>query len=321
MAPLVSRSLEGCSPHATTAISRKPSIAAKAVRRERNGGCVGYLRAAQRLANARGRESRKDAPLFVDLFAELLCDVRKDDTEKSPSTIEAQDVIATQYLDECLMQAVSLTNESRGDYRQVVLLGPGLDTRPFRLPWPAGTVIYSVAPAELNKLAIDKIGQETMRASLPKGCIHIPVDVDFTNQDGGGLMDGFAKTPFQGDKPSVWDLQGMSDVGLSQSDWANLFAEIGCLASFQSLISGELPESATFQLLAESGFLGAIVEYGDPEANYNRWPFPAGSKDSQSLGVLFSAQHQRLSLKEMETYEAHVTAAEETDEDFFGNFS
>jgi hypothetical protein len=37
--------------------------------------------------------------------------------------------------------------------------------------------------------------------------------------------------------------------------------------------------------------------------------------------LLFTSQQLRLSLYEMGVYEAHVEAAEEADEDFFGNFS
>lgn len=44
-------------------------------------------------------------------------------------------------------------------------------------------------------------------------------------------------------------------------------------------------------------------------------------EESLCRGVLFTAQHQRRSLQEMSTYRAHVQAAEDTDEDFFDNFS
>lgn len=53
-------------------------------------------------------------------------------------------------------------------------------------------------------------------------------------------------------------------------------------------------------------------------------PVPAdqadGAAESQHR-LLFTAQHQRLSLQQMNMFSDHVTAAEETDEDFFGNFS
>ncbi|MFE4583228.1 SAM-dependent methyltransferase [Streptomyces chartreusis] len=54
-------------------------------------------------------------------------------------------VVRTRYFDEHLVTA------SRSGCRQVVLLGAGLDTRAFRLHWPAGVHVFEVeAPAVLE---------------------------------------------------------------------------------------------------------------------------------------------------------------------------
>ena len=47
----------------------------------------------------------------------------------------------------------------------------------------------------------------------------------------------------------------------------------------------------------------------------------ASSRAPDARRWLFTARQQRLSGAQMGTYSAHVTAAEETDEDFFDNFS
>lgn len=57
------------------------------------------------------------------------------------------DVLSTVYCDaqlESALNAASLNTLAKGDYRQVVLLGDGFDTRPFRFPWPPGTLIFMV---------------------------------------------------------------------------------------------------------------------------------------------------------------------------------
>lgn len=41
----------------------------------------------------------------------------------------------------------------------------------------------------------------------------------------------------------------------------------------------------------------------------------------QSQPLVFKGQQRKLSLEEMDLYDRHVGAAEEVDEDFFGNFS
>lgn len=38
-------------------------------------------------------------------------------------------------------------------------MGDGFDTRPFRLPWPAGTVIYLVAPGAPGLLGASGAGR------------------------------------------------------------------------------------------------------------------------------------------------------------------
>jgi O-methyltransferase involved in polyketide biosynthesis len=60
-----------------------------------------------------------------------------------------RDLLVTRFFDEQALGAAGLANVSRNqDYNQVVLVGDGMDTRPFRLPWTAGTVLYLVAPGQ-----------------------------------------------------------------------------------------------------------------------------------------------------------------------------
>ncbi len=57
-------------------------------------------------------------------------------------------VAATRYLDTLLLNAVAKTSINRisnGDFHQVVLMADGMDTRPFRLLWPEGTVMFLIA--------------------------------------------------------------------------------------------------------------------------------------------------------------------------------
>ncbi|GFR46631.1 hypothetical protein Agub_g8240 [Astrephomene gubernaculifera] len=76
--------------------------------------------------------------------------------QQRPQREAAQDVIATAHIDTLLLRAAGLAGVNRitqGAYRQVVLLGDALDSRPFRLPWPPGTAIFLVAPAEAHAAA------------------------------------------------------------------------------------------------------------------------------------------------------------------------
>ena len=49
---------------------------------------------------------------------------------------QAADCIATRFVDDAVLSALSIVNmDLRQDYRQAVLLGCGMDTRPFRCCW------------------------------------------------------------------------------------------------------------------------------------------------------------------------------------------
>ena len=62
-------------------------------------------------------------------------------------------------------------------------------------------------------------------------------------------------------------------MGLELENLKSIFTQIANLAANQSLVVGELPALTQFEaenLLGEFGLLGAVVQFGDPEANYGR---------------------------------------------------
>lgn len=133
-------------------------------------------------------------------------------------------------------------------------------------------------------------------------------------------------------------MQGIRRLNLSKGSLSSIFADISNLAALESVLVGELPQTTPADvdnLLASFGLLGTsfqpetVAEYLEPE-KANSWWHKALQESSASVAVeggsscrplLFRAQQRRLSLLEMEMYESHVAAAEEIDEDFFGNFS
>jgi len=79
----------------------------------------------------------------------------------------AADAVATRFLDEAVLTATTTVADNR-DYRQVVLVGAATDTRPFRLPWYEGTVIYLIASPETHQEAAAalKVGTSLLGADL-----------------------------------------------------------------------------------------------------------------------------------------------------------
>jgi hypothetical protein len=52
-----------------------------------------------------------------------------------------------------------------------VLLGDGFDTRPFRLAWPPGTLLFAVAPAEVHEQAEALLAGSQPPAHVQRGCL------------------------------------------------------------------------------------------------------------------------------------------------------
>ena len=60
-------------------------------------------------------------------------DLTPTEPREPPGAEHAADCIATRFVDDAVLSALSIVNmDLQQDYRQAVLLGCGMDTRPFR---------------------------------------------------------------------------------------------------------------------------------------------------------------------------------------------
>lgn len=131
-------------------------------------------------------------------------------------------------------------------------------------------------------------------------------------------------------------------MDMSAAALASIFADVSNSAALESIVVGELPATSPREvdsLLASFGLLGTTYdakavaeyfyknEYSEEEKERGAcwwWEYCCGEDSGGGSGkksMLFRGQQRRLSLAEIELYESHVAAAEEVDEDFFGNFS
>ncbi|WIA16552.1 hypothetical protein OEZ85_013224 [Tetradesmus obliquus] len=121
------------------------------------------IEVSRSIAAARAAESSLPEGLFADPFAAQLLDSKQQQQQEQQQE-QLLDVIATRYIDESLLNAMAATNVNSiqsGDYRQVVIIGDGMDCRPFRLPWPPGTLLFLVAPPEgLGKAQLQAVLSE-----------------------------------------------------------------------------------------------------------------------------------------------------------------
>ena len=109
---------------------------------------------ATAVAARRAMASKGPNPLIDDPFAEPLVnavgveafirmmngeiEVAEDDPAFTPRRLSEGMAVRTRFFDSFLLDAC------RAGIRQAVILASGLDTRAYRLPWPAATVLYEI---------------------------------------------------------------------------------------------------------------------------------------------------------------------------------
>ena len=77
----------------------------------------------------------------VDAFTRMLsedADEAADDPIFNRQQMAEQVTVRTRFFDDFFLRA------GAAGIRQAVILASGLDTRAYRLPWPAGTVVYEI---------------------------------------------------------------------------------------------------------------------------------------------------------------------------------
>jgi methyltransferase (TIGR00027 family) len=111
-------------------------------------GATATMVAAQRALAAAGPHPLIDDPFAAPLVRAVGMDIFTrlvngeitvdDDSEFDPDRMARGMAVRTRFYDKYFADATA------GGIRQAVILAAGLDARAYRLPWPAGTVVYEV---------------------------------------------------------------------------------------------------------------------------------------------------------------------------------
>jgi len=196
-------------------------------------------------------------------------------------------VIRTRYFDDWL-RAVAV----EGPVRQVVLLAAGLDTRAWRLAWPAGTTLFEL---DRGATLAAKAGQLAGAGAVP-ACDRRPVDADL-----GGDWDGrLADAGFQPEVPTAWLAEGILFY-LPDAVVAHVLDVVSSLAAPGSRLGFDIPNRAVMTSpytrawlamqaeagapwigtlddpaaeLAARGWAASVAQPGEPVANHGRWTLP-----------------------------------------------
>lgn len=167
---------------------------------------------ARIVAAKRAIEQLQLNPLFQDPYAAALAGEEVDRLLNHWQTIAAkqgrsiQDVILkrtryivlrTRFLDDLIREAIG-----QGDYRQLVILGAGLDTRAFRLSWPEGMRVYEVDRRDLLDY------KRRVLQEVTPGCDYRGIAGDLADPEATWAI-ALNQSGFRRDQPTIWILEGV----------------------------------------------------------------------------------------------------------------
>lgn len=195
---------------------------------------TGLTQTALRAARVRARESARPDRLFDDqLAAEFLHlageAAREGADESAPRSalsvaLAFHVVIRTRFYDGYLTDAVA------GGCRQVVLLAAGLDSRAFRLPWPAGVRVFEVDLPELLAFKEPAVARSGAVAHRERVVVAADLRADWP---GALVAAGFSPA-----EPTAWLAEGLL-VYLTAGDATRLLDDVTRLSEPGSRLACE----------------------------------------------------------------------------------
>ncbi|MBB3753423.1 methyltransferase (TIGR00027 family) [Mycolicibacterium sp. BK634] len=163
------------------------------------------------VAAARAAASRETEPLIDDPFAEPLVravgidffikmasgDIPVPDDEAAMGVTRMTDNMAvrTKFFDEFFLDAAD------AGVRQVVILASGLDSRAYRLDWPADMVVFEIDQPEVIAFKTQTLAEQ----GAAPACDRRTVAIDLRNDWASALRDA----GFDPQAPTAWSAEGL----------------------------------------------------------------------------------------------------------------
>ncbi|MEB3984061.1 class I SAM-dependent methyltransferase [Mycobacterium sp. 663a-19] len=188
----------------------------------------------------------------VDYFTRLIDDRRYADDGGAYSVVNGMaDVLAahTRFVDEYLADA------GRAGIRQVVILGSGLDTRPYRLWWPPGTTVYEIDQPEVIDFKTGVL--RGLGAGLTANRRAVGVDL---RQD---WLDGLRRVGFDAAQRTVWVAEGVLVGYLSPRAQNRLLETLTAQSAIGSRLAADhMPTWSQAQMDAGRAFIDIWRQQG-----------------------------------------------------------
>jgi methyltransferase (TIGR00027 family) len=169
---------------------------------------------ATMVAAARAVASKADRPLIDDPFAEplvravgidlwtrLACgDLRPEDLDGNEAALGLQRMtdnmaVRTNFFDEFFLDATA------AGIRQAVILASGLDSRAYRLPWPAGTIVYEIDQPEVIEFKSRTLAEMGAEPTADRRAVAIDLRFDWPA--------ALTQAGFDASQPTAWSAEGL----------------------------------------------------------------------------------------------------------------
>jgi len=186
---------------------------------------TGVSRTALWVAYLRAQESEAPEPLFHDPYARRFLEA----APGWPPAVDADGAVAaagnafawqtavrTRFFDEALLAV------AHGGCRQIVLLAAGLDTRAFRLEWPAGTRLFEV---DMSTVVDFKEAVLARHGATPR-CHRVVVPADLRD----AWPQRLAEAGFDAGDRAAWLMEGLL-VYLTAPEAARLLTDVTAAAA------------------------------------------------------------------------------------------
>jgi methyltransferase (TIGR00027 family) len=166
------------------------------------------------VAAARAMASKADDPLIDDPFAEPLVravgvdffsrlvtgELRPEDIDSDTESVGVQRMadsmaVRTKFFDSFFITA------TEGGIRQAVILASGLDSRAYRLAWPAGTTVYEIDQPDVIEFKTRTLGELGAEPTAERRTVAMDLRYDWPS--------ALIEEGFDPNQPTAWSAEGL----------------------------------------------------------------------------------------------------------------
>ncbi|MGA5541103.1 class I SAM-dependent methyltransferase [Mycobacterium sp. NPDC051198] len=197
-----------------------------------------------------------DGELSMDTLAQLAPDA----AERARSNIDEM-AVRTRFFDDFFITS------GKAGIRQAVILASGLDSRAYRLPWPAGTVVYEIDQPEVIEFKTRTLADLGAEPKAERRTVPIDLRNDWPT--------ALRAAGFDPAKPTAWCAEGLL-IYLPPEAQDRLFENIAALSAPGSAVATEFvpalkdfdPEkaraaTATFSQLGLNLDMPSLIYHGE----------------------------------------------------------